>query len=112
MVLGTLLMGTVFSGEQSWFRRGALRWGLLVIGAAAFSDVAFVWWSARRDPGEIPLGQLEGAGLSDASVLVETHGWTEQTLVGRYLAVAGICFAALAVVWILRALRPLLLARD
>ncbi|HZX43476.1 MAG TPA: hypothetical protein VFE93_16680, partial [Myxococcaceae bacterium] len=33
MVLGTLLMLTVFTGEGSPFRRGALRWGLLVVGA-------------------------------------------------------------------------------
>ena len=112
LVLSTALICTVFSGEESPFRRGALRWGLLVIGAAAFSDVASVWWAARRDPAEIPLGQLEGAGLSDASVLVETHGWTEQALVSRYLAVVGVCLVVLAVVWTLRALRPLLLARE
>ena len=112
MVLGTLLMSTLFCGEESAFRRGGLRWGLLVIGAGAFSDVASVWWAARRDPGEIPLGQFETGGLSDASVLVETHGWTEHTLVGRYLAVAGICLGLLAVLWTVRALRPLLLARD
>ena len=91
MVLGTMLMSTMFSGESSPFRGGALRWGLLVVGAGAFSDVAWTWWAARRDPGEIPLGQFESGGLSDASVLVETYGWTEQALIGRYLAVAGIC---------------------
>jgi hypothetical protein len=112
LVLGTAFMCTVFSGEESPFRRGALRWGLLVIGAAAFSDVASVWWAAQRDPGEIPLGEIEGAGLSDASVLVETYRWTEQVLVSRYLTVVGLCLAVLAVVWTLRALRPLLLARD
>jgi len=112
MVLGTILMCTMFTGESSWFRRGGLRWGLLVVGAGAFSDVASTWWGARRDPGEIPLGQFESGGLSDASVLVETHGWMEQALVGRYLAVAAICLAALGVVWTLRALRPLLEARE
>src|SRR4029450_3199410 len=78
----------------------------------ALSDVASTWWAARRDPGEIPLGQIEFGGLSDASVLVETYGWTEQALVARYLAVAGLCLAALAVVGTLRALRPLLQARG
>ena len=112
MILGTLAMCTVFAGESSRFRHGALRWGLLVIGAAALSDVASTWWAARRDPGEIPLGQIEFGGLSDASVLVETYGWTEQALVARYLAVAGLCLAALAVVWTLRALRPVLQARS
>jgi hypothetical protein len=112
MILGTLAMCTVFGGESSRFRRGALRWGLLVIGAAAFSDVASSWWAAWRDPAEIPLGQIEFGGLSDANVLVETYGWTEQALVNRYLAVAGLCLATLAVVWTMRALRPLLQARS
>jgi hypothetical protein len=112
MVLGTLLMLTVFTGEGSPFRRGALRWGLLVVGAAAFSDVASTWWAARRDPGEIPLGQFEGGGLSDASVLIDTHRWTETVLVNRYLWVAALCFVALAVGWTMRALRPLIQLRG
>jgi hypothetical protein len=112
MVLGTLLMATVFTEASSPFRRGALRWGLLVIGAAAFSDVASTWLAARRDPGEIPLGELEGVGLSDASKLVETYGWSERALVGRYLWVAGLCLAAIAVLWALRGVRPYLRARE
>jgi hypothetical protein len=112
MVLGTLLMATVFTDESSWFRRGALRWGLLVVGAAAFSDVASTWWAARRDPGEIPLGELEGVGLSDASRLVETYGWTERALVSRYLWVAGLCLAALAALYVARGVRPMLRQRD
>ena len=112
MVLATLLMLTLFSADGSGVRRGGLRWGLLVVGAAAFSDVASTWWGARRDPGEILLGQMEGGGLSDASVLVETYGWAEQTLVGRYVAVAAICVVALTVVWALRGVRPLLQARS
>ena len=112
MVLGTLLMCTLFCGEESAFRRGGLRWGLLVIGAGAFSDVASVWWAAQRDPGGIPLGQFETGGLSDAGVMVQTHGWTEEVLVGRYLAIAGICLGALGVLWTVRAVRPLLQARD
>ena len=112
MVLGTLLMSTFFSGEGSWFRRGGLRWGFLVVGASAFSDVASTWWAARRDPGEIPLGQIEAVGLSDPSVLVETYGWTERALVARYVIVAAICLVALAVLWTVRGLRPLLQARS
>lgn len=111
LVLGALLMATVFTGPSSAFRRGALRWGLLVIGAAGFSDVAFTWWAAHRDPGEIPLGELEGVGRSDASTLVDVHRWTEQVLVSRYLWVAGICLVALVTLWALRALRPLLRER-
>lgn len=112
MVLGALLVSTMFARESSPFRRGALRWGLLVIGAGAFSDVASTWWAARRDPGEIPFGQFEGGGLSDASALVETYGWSERVLVSRYLWVAGLCISGLTVLWVVRALRPALQRRD
>jgi len=112
LILGTLLTATVFTEASSPFRQGALRWGLLVIGAAAFSDVASTWLAARRDPATIPLGELEGVGLSDASRLVETHGWSETTLVSRYLWVAGLCLVALAVLWVLRGVRPYLRQRS
>ena len=72
LVLGTALMASFFAPEDSVFRRGAVRWGLLVIGAAGFCDAASTWFAARRDPGEIPFGRIEGVGLSDPSVLVET----------------------------------------
>jgi len=112
LVLGTLLMATVFTAPSSRFRQGWLRWGLLVIGAAAYADVASSWWAARRDPGEIPFGQMEGVGLSDASALVQTYGWSERALVGRYLWVAGLCLLALGALWVVGALRPLLRSRG
>lgn len=112
LVLGAMLVATVFSGESSPLRRGGLRWGLLVVGAAAFCDVASSWLAARRDPGEIPFGQFEGGMLSDPSVLVQTYGWTETALVHRYLWLAALCLAALTALWVQRALRPALDARD
>lgn len=112
LVLGALGVSTMFAEPSSPLRRGGLRWGLLVIGAAAFSDVASSWWAAWRDPGEIPFGQFEGGGLSDASALVETYRWSEHALVQRYLAVAAICLLGLVVLWIVRALRPVLQARG
>jgi len=106
LVLGTLLMATAFAGKSSPLRRNGLRWGFLVVGAAAFSDVASSWIAARRDPGEIPFGQFEGGMLSDASVLVQTYGWTEAALVHRYIWLAGLCLAALALFAVLRAATP------
>ena len=75
MVIGTLLILTFFAPEGSKFRHGALRWGLLVIGAAAFVDTASTWWRARTDLGVIPFGEIEGVGLSDPSKLAEA-GWS------------------------------------
>lgn len=111
LVLGAVLMATFFSPEASVFRRGGLRWGLLVIGAAGYCDVAFTWIAAHRDPGEIPFGRMEGAGLSDPSVLVETYGWSERALVSRYLSLAGLCLLALVALWAWSGLRPWLAER-
>jgi len=112
MVLGALFAATFFTEASSPFRQGALRWGLLVIGAAAYSDATSTWLAARRDPAGIPLGEIEGVGLSDPSRLVETHGWSETALVSRYLWVAGLCFVALAALWVMGGLRPYLRQRS
>lgn len=98
LVIGTLLMLTFFAAEGSKLRAGALRWGLLVIGAAAYVDVAMVWWRANQDHDTIPFGEIERVGLSDPSKLLE-DGWTPAQMVSRYLAVAGICLATLIAVW-------------
>ena len=111
LVLGTTLMATFFAPEGSVLRRGGVRWGLLVIGAAAYCDAAATWFAARRDPGEIPFGRIEGVGLSDPSVLVEVHGWSERALVSRYVTLAGLCLLALAALWVWRGVRPWLAAR-
>ena len=111
LVLGAALMATFFALEGSVFRRGGLRWGLLVIGAAGFCDAASTWFAARRDPGEIPFGRMEGVGLSDPSVLVETYGWSESALVSRYVSLAGLCLVVLGVLWFWWGVRPWLAAR-
>lgn len=98
LVIGTGLMLTFFAAEGSQLRAGALRWGLLVIGAAAYVDVAMVWWRAKQDHDNIPFGEIERVGLSDPSKLLE-DGWTPAQMVSRYLTVAGICLATLLAVW-------------
>lgn len=95
LVYGTLGMASVYAPAEGALRRGWLRWGFLVIGAGAFSDVLTSWLLARKDLAEIPLGENEGVGLSDATVLVDQLGWTEDQLVGRYLWLAGLCLGLL-----------------
>jgi hypothetical protein len=106
LVIGTLFMAAFFLGPESRLRKGGLRWGLLVIGAAAFSDVSSTWWRARRDFAEIPFGRIEGVGLSDPSVLVETQGWSEPGLVRAYLTVVVVCGLVLVGLWVWRAAWP------
>jgi len=83
MVLGTLLILSVYAPEESALKRGWLRWGFLVIGAAAFADAFAQWWASRTDFDRIPFGMNEGAGLSDPSVLSQTYSWSTDQMVHR-----------------------------
>jgi hypothetical protein len=96
LVLGSLLMLTVYAPEESALKRGWLRWGFLAIGAAAFADAFAQWWASRRDFDRIPFGMNEGAGLSDPSVLSETYRWSTDQIVGRYVALGCVCLAMIA----------------
>ncbi len=99
MVFGVLLVCSFYSAPGSVLYRGALRWGLGVLGAIGFADAYRTWWRADVDPGEIPFGRIEGVGLSDASRMVDWYGWTEVGLVDAYVVFGGLCLAALAVVY-------------
>jgi len=96
LVLGSLLMLTVYAPEDSALKRGWLRWGFLVIGAGAFADAFAQWWASRTDFERIPFGMNEGVGLSDPSVLSETYRWSTEQIVGRYVALGCVCLAILA----------------
>jgi hypothetical protein len=96
LVLGTMLMLTVYAREEHPIRRDHLRWGLLVFGALAFMDVYAVW-SGPID--RLPFGENEN-GLSDPSVLTEMYGWSLLTLINRYGQLAHACLALLVVVYV------------
>jgi hypothetical protein len=95
LILGTLLMLTLHVSPESSLHKGWLRWGFLVIGAAAFADVFSQWWGACKDPDLIPFGMNEGAGLSDPSVLSETYGWSADLIVHRYVLLGCACLVVL-----------------
>jgi hypothetical protein len=95
LVLGTALMLTMHAPEESALRKEWLRWGFLVIGAAAFADAFSIWWGARKDPDLIPFGMNEGAGLSDPSVLSDMYGWSADQLVHRYVLLGAVCLLVL-----------------
>lgn len=52
---------------------GSLRWGFVVIGAAAFVDIYATWWNARKDDSAIPYGTTGGMA-TDAMTLVDAYG--------------------------------------
>ncbi|MGZ3459799.1 MAG: hypothetical protein ACXU86_14990, partial [Archangium sp.] len=99
LVLGSLLMTTLYAPRESSLRRGWLHWGFLVIGAVAFMDAFSQWWAARTDFERIPFGEMEGIGLSDPSTLVDVYHWGELELIHRYNGLGLTCLAALAVLY-------------
>ncbi|MFY3742577.1 hypothetical protein ACOQFB_01610 [Anaeromyxobacter sp. Red801] len=101
MVIGAALVATIWADPEGPLGRGSLRWGFLVIGAAALVDALHGWVRAWRDPGELPLGEIEGVGLSDASTLMQVHGWSASALSGRYVALGLACLAALGAAYAL-----------
>jgi hypothetical protein len=101
MVIGTLLMLSLYARKSSQIRVGWLRWGFLVIGAAAFADGFATWWAARTDRDAIPFGENEGRGMSDPTVLVFERGFSIPGLVNSYVWTGLICLAVLTVAYVL-----------
>lgn len=98
LVLATILMVTFYSGRESpLYKNWGLRWALLAIGALTFMDVYLTWSGPLED---IPFGELEGVNLSDPSLLTEMYGWPVLTMVDRYVHLAKVCIAFLAVVYV------------
>lgn len=95
MLIGTLLMLSFYARKHTQLRVGWLRWGFLVIGAAALADPVATWWAARGDPDMIPFGENQGCGPSDPTVLVFELGQSIRGLVHGYLAVATLCLLVL-----------------
>jgi hypothetical protein len=105
LVLGALLMLTLYVPKEHSLRQGWTRWGLLVIGAAAFTDAFRTWWSARTNIDAIPFGHIVGVGPSDPSTLTEAYGWSMDTMISRYVGLGVLCLVALGVVYAVALLR-------
>ena len=96
LVLGTVLMLTMYARADHPLRQERLRWALLIFGALSIMDTYLVW-SGSFD--RLPFGQTEN-GLSDPSVLTEQFGWSVLLLVNRYRELARACFVILAVAYV------------
>jgi len=112
MVLGTLLMGTLYVRRGHVLARGWLRWGFLVIGSAAFCDAYATWWGARKNFDSIPFGENEGSGPSDPSRLVSEYGWSVGSMVHRYVVLGALCLSVLGVLYVLGLRRREAAARE
>lgn len=105
LVGGTALMATMYARPGSYLHEHGLRWGFAVIGGASFMDGFVGWWRARKDYAEIPFGQNEGSGPSDAYRLVEDHGWAEADLIRRYVVLGVVCLVVLGVLYTVQLVR-------
>ena len=96
MVLGTILMATFYMRREGAIYPNGLRWGFIVIGAAALLD-PFKTWTGPED--DLPFGVQEGT-LSDPSQMVQNYGWTIQFMIQQYVRLGLACFAVLAVFYV------------
>jgi hypothetical protein len=115
MVIATGLMASFFFGKDTQLYKGSLRWGFVIIGAAAFVDLSATWFAALGDFARVPFGEQEGGLLSDATRLVDEHGWDTRAMIRRHVAVAVGCLAALALAYawgVWQAKRQLLPRQD
>jgi len=94
-VLGSVLMLTIYARADHPLCEERLRWVCLAVGALAFMDARATWFGPADS---LPLGE-DDRGLSDASVLTESYGWTLSLLVGRYIQLATGCFVVLGGAW-------------
>ena len=69
---------------------------MLAIGTLAFMHVYRLWSGPWEN---IPFGEIEGANLSDPSLLTGMYGWTVIQLVDRYLLLAKACFLAMGAMY-------------
>ena len=63
-------------------------------------DAFTTWVHARWDADAVPLGEIEGVGLSDASKLMQIHGWSLHRITGTYVWLGAACLAAMVIVYV------------
>jgi hypothetical protein len=100
LLLGTVLMATIYVAPGSVLHRGWLRWGFLVIGAIGFMDTFADWWEAKHGSEGVVFGENEGGRASDATRLVFEYGWSEAKLISRYLTLAWCCLLFLGALYL------------
>lgn len=95
LVFGAALMATFFVPPGHKLHRDWLRWGFLVIGAAAFVDAFGGWWAARTDTSAILFGAFEDGRPTDPTQLVQRDGWSVDAMIRRYVGTGVLSLAAL-----------------
>ncbi len=107
-VLGTLFMMAFYVRLPEFFRWGACRYIVFLIGASAFFNIWLRWTDVYRGLEEIPFGTLiageEDSG-GDMNQLMEIYGWTKFDIRRTYYRLGVGCWIALGLTWAAFALR-------
>jgi hypothetical protein len=106
--LSTLFMLAFWVQLPEKFKWGACRYVFFLIGASAFLNIWIFWGDVYRGIQEIPFGSMingEEDGGGDMNRLMDDYGWKKFDIRRNYLLLGRWCWVALAVMWLLFALR-------
>jgi hypothetical protein len=98
LILATILMALFYVGKQTQLYKGALRWGFLGIGAAAFMNMYIPWWN--KDMSAIGYG-LTGGIPTDSWKMINIHLWSWDNLFNTHIILGLLCLLAIVAVYIL-----------
>ena len=98
LILATILMALFYVGKQTQLYKGALRWGFLGIGAAAFMNMYIPWWN--KDMSAIGYG-LTGGIPTDSWKMINIHLWSWDALFNTHITLGLVCLSSIVVVYIL-----------
>jgi len=96
MILATLLMMTFYVGKDTQIYKGALRWGFLGIGAAAFINMFAPWWN--KDISAIGYGTTGGIP-TDSWKMINIHLWEWDALFTVHITLGLLCLTALGIIY-------------
>jgi len=98
MILATFLMAVFYVGKDTQIYKGALRWGFLGIGAAAFINMFAPWWN--KDITAIGYG-LTGGIPTDSWKMINMHLWEWDALFSVHIVLGVVCLVVLVVIYVL-----------
>jgi hypothetical protein len=106
--LSTALMALFYVQFPEKFKWGGCRYVGLFLGASSFLNIWFFWREVRRGNESIPWGSLvagEEDGGGDMNILRDDYRWSNHDIIGTYSHLGRACLAALAIVYVVFALR-------
>lgn len=106
--LSAALMGLFYVDFPEKFKWGWCRYVFLFIGASSFLNIWLFWRQVKRGTEGIPWGSMvqgEEDGGGDMNILRDDYRWSNHDIFGTYNHLGTACLTALAVVYVIFALR-------